>query len=398
MAITKGLSLIGAGSANTVIASNVSQFLIDYNPSNKSANLLFRVSGFTFDLTNSTSHSGINLSSGNTTIHQTKVRIDHNRFINLETVDTQMHYIFHAGVYGVVDNNYFGETFYPIRTPSAAQNDGGKAVWNNWDGIIFGATDDNMYFEDNTFALRDYGQGFALTDCQEGGRYAFRYNTITLNGSGQMFDMHGNNGQQYSCMGGELYGNNIVSSSAGQFLDQRGGKVFVFGNNFGVTGFSVQIREEQDDSATPVNYVGSNPPQYPQHVNGSYYWNNRAKLTGALVSYGIGPQTVNSIPSAGRDFFTDTSSPGVGCGTLANRPAVCSTGQGYWATNQSCTDLTGMVGVNPATPISGTLYKCASTNTWVSVGSPLPYPHPLRVEASPSTLIPPFLYSPTTSP
>jgi hypothetical protein len=106
---------------------------------------------------------------------------------------------------------------------------------------------------------------------------------------------------------------------------------------------------------------------------------------------------VGGIPAAGVDFFTDTSSPSVGCGTLAKRPTTCSTGQGYWATNQSCTDLTGMVGAHPATPIAGTLYKCASTNTWVSIGSPLPYPHPLRAENN-ATLSPPYLYPPTLNP
>ena len=72
------------------------------------------------------------------------------------------------------------------------------------------------------------------------------------------------------------------------------------------------------------------------------------------------------------------SGGGVGCGTLANRPETCTTGVGYWATNQKCDDLTGMVGVNPSIPISGTLYKCTSTNTWEPYYTPYTYPHPLR--------------------
>ncbi len=68
---------------------------------------------------------------------------------------------------------------------------------------------------------------------------------------------------------------------------------------------------------------------------------------------------------------TSRSSPfsggsGVGFGTLANRPATCTTnsskqggGVGYWATDTS------------------TLYRCASTNTWVTHYQPHVYPHPL---------------------
>ena len=37
-----------------------------------------------------------------------------------------------------------------------------------------------------------------------------------------------------------------------------------------------------------------------------------------------------------------------------------------------------MVGVNPSNPISGTLYKCTSPNTWTAFYTPFPYPHPLR--------------------
>lgn len=69
---------------------------------------------------------------------------------------------------------------------------------------------------------------------------------------------------------------------------------------------------------------------------------------------------------------------GVGCGTLANRPETCTTGVGYWATNQKCDDLTGMVGAHPTTPISGTLWKCNDDEEWEPYYTPYTYPHPLR--------------------
>jgi len=69
---------------------------------------------------------------------------------------------------------------------------------------------------------------------------------------------------------------------------------------------------------------------------------------------------------------------GVGCGTLDARPTTCTTGVAYWATNQRCDNLDGMVGASPSTPISGTLYKCTSTDTWEPYYTPYTYPHPLR--------------------
>jgi hypothetical protein len=75
---------------------------------------------------------------------------------------------------------------------------------------------------------------------------------------------------------------------------------------------------------------------------------------------------------------------GVGCGTLtalqeAAYYTSCTAGVGYWATTQSCTDLTNMVGKSPSSTISGTLYKCNATgNGWDVLFSPYTYPHPLR--------------------
>ncbi len=90
-----------------------------------------------------------------------------------------------------------------------------------------------------------------------------------------------------------------------------------------------------------------------------------------------------------KDFFsqkagsfdgTGTAGGGVGCGTLAARPATCTPGVGYWATDQSCSDMTGMVGVNPARPIAGTFYKCAAPDTWMAYYTPFTYPHPIRTD------------------
>src|ERR1019366_2080379 len=67
-----------------------------------------------------------------------------------------------------------------------------------------------------------------------------------------------------------------------------------------------------------------------------------------------------------------TCSSGVGSGTLAARPANCTTGVGYWATDQGSWNQSGNGKGN------GVLYKCTSTNTWTSYYTPLAYPHPLQ--------------------
>ena len=142
------------------------------------------------------------------------------------------------------------------------------------------------------------------------------------------------------------------------------------------------------------------------HVTNSYYWNNR-DASNNLIKSSITEDTSDgstvSSPLAlleNRDYWQQgptfdgsatqgcgypthpsTCNTGVGCGTLANRPATCTTGVAYWATNQSCSDMTGMVGADPSTSISGTFYKCTGTNSWTAYYTPYTYPHPLRGEA-----------------
>jgi len=57
-------------------------------------------------------------------------------------------------------------------------------------------------------------------------------------------------------------------------------------------------------------------------------------------------------------------------------------GVAFWVTEQNFDSLTGMAGANPATPISGTLYKCTEPGIWTAWYSPYAYPHPLRTSDS----------------
>jgi hypothetical protein len=122
------------------------------------------------------------------------------------------------------------------------------------------------------------------------------------------------------------------------------------------------------------------PYDTEQRINGSYHFLNRRGLAGSLLPFSSSGGDDNGMIIANSTYWMDATpfdgSAGVGCGTLANCPATCTTGVGYWATSQSCTDLTGMVGADPASPLSGVLYTCTAPNTWSATYSLLTYPHP----------------------
>jgi hypothetical protein len=140
-----------------------------------------------------------------------------------------------------------------------------------------------------------------------------------------------------------------------------------------------------------------------------YVWQNRWSDNGAIalmeVESGLWGETNPSVADhikPNRDYYnavsasaqTSPTSPfngttGMGFGTLANRPTTCSAGLtdpldagkggvGYFATD---------VG------LQGTLYRCASTNTWVVHYTPYTYPHPLVSGSTPPPPPPPTTYT-----
>jgi len=402
LTINKGINLMGSGQGITIIKNTITgaNWMIDYDPADYNRNDPFRLSGFTFD---TNGNLGLKLGSGKAPPFtlQTKVRIDHNTFMSSGAVTVAGQAIVNYGsLYGVIDNNIFDGLWYPVRHHS------GTAIGKWWNyspqNIFMPGSEYYMYWEDNIFNLALGGKSDnTLTNGQYSMRYVFRYNTITNEGPAYAyFDLHGYQpgGNMDSCFGGELYGNQVTSNYAIGFLKQRAGQTFVFNNNF-VT------------SVTPANtaYTGTTTDPCPTDdkahqkvVNNSYWWGSRKNFTGVFIkataTADLNCGGLTGMPQLGRDVFSDTSTPGVSCGRSYNMPTVCTVGQGYWATDQSCSDLTGQVGQNPRIPISGTLYKCTAPNTWTAYYTPYPYPHPLRTEVAYYTPPTTTTTEPTTTP
>ena len=424
----KAIKLIGAGIDVTTIESTTTRLTVINNDYS-------RVSGFTFHRTTGTDTAASVIFRG-----ATNFRLDHCKFTNADYATTWTVAVqadaFMSDTYprptGVVDNCTIDKMKIVVWGGSnfARHND-------FWDDPSVMGTDGTVYFEDNMLDRGDVNS--ILSDSDYGGSYVIRYN-----------DIYGGNAMVHSIQGTthrgtkewEIYGNawTFPSSAFTNIAFMRAGTGRLFYNTVSGPNSSYTINFDNVRSFQ-TGCCGDNPPpdtDDPGMCDGTSLWDGNTESNGwpCRDQIGRGPdigtdssvigkatssspvylwgnmetnsdnvpvQVVNGVSAwiqNNRDYYDYDSSfdgtSGTGCGTVGSRPATCTTGVGYWATSQSCSDISDYVGTNPITPISGTLYKCTFTDTWTEHYTPYTYPHPLRGEESSSQgiILPPQNFEP----
>jgi hypothetical protein len=407
----KNITIQGAGIGVTTISAGYEAHTFALNGS------ATRITGFTFN-------QGQILIGGDGAAPVQDWRIDHNRFVGnnnngYSAVFVQCPFtVSPTGTFcrGVVDHNTF-DGGVQVLTFGFAAPSSLHAAWSlptNLGGA------DTVFIEDNTFTGPE-GQTFQPVDTNYAGRYVIRFNTLNN------VAVHAHSLQQWrGTRAWEVYKNRVTGSgwTAGLI---RGGVGVAWGNQFDTTRGPWVLDNVRSWDPSAWNYgacdgtstadgnmpgrqgyicrdqIGSggdaclsNPSDLTSGATGwcaqahepSYFWQNRTGSTITVIdTSGRGLSSTTHVIND-RDFYNEAApfggTNGVGSGLLANRPATCSPGVAYWATDEGSWNTT-----LPANT-SGRLYKCTAANTWTVYYTPYTYPHPLQGAASsPSAPSPP---------
>ncbi len=373
---TKGVTIIciSQGACNVTTSGTI----LGINGFSVVNSKLLRVSGFNFTTSNTGSGMFWFDAFNPGTYHATvsSVRIDHNTFNITQAGGT----VFFCGdtqsntyCYGVLDHNTINGSDAAILAFWIGQQDATPPASPS-------GTANNLFMEDNTLTVAHLSATSVpcMTDAWGGAGFVMRYNTVT----NCLVPVHG-----IDHGGGpanwEVYGNHFIHnaglpSSLGvddgyrMVHHQGSGEMIAFNNTFKPKS-TTHNASVLSGTANYVDTVCSGRPYPCSHQPGRdfagnlrplYGWNNRFTDTGGIVNLLAEASTTFVAPN--RDIFIEPTSfngtVGVGFGTLANRNTTCTSGVGYFATNQGA---------------QGTLYRCSATNTWVEHYQPYTYPHPL---------------------
>lgn len=280
-----------------------------------------------------------------------------------------------------------------------------------------------VFIEDSTYTFN--GAFPNIIDCNTGGHYTLRFNTIV---GPTMIESHSFQGPR-SCRRWEIYHNDHDNQSGGLFsaLFIRGGSGVIFNHVIhgavapsepylqfdNIRSFEPRAPLGQCDGDDPGDgnqhvspatdagwpcrdqigwaqdstiWLSTNTPDPPAQLSTpAYLWNNTMMGSPAQVQI---RNFVTPYIQPNRDYYLDTGatcsgsacSDGVGVGARSSRPANCTTGTAWWATDGGTNWNTTNGG-----GVDGGLDKCTATNTWTNdFYVPYTYPHPLNVAEPPA--------------
>lgn len=302
----------------------------------------------------------------------------------------------------VVDHNAITDLGVIVEAAIPGEALPGNTVWQQ--AMPF-ETVNAVYFENNTMNYPTFATHQVDIDCDDGGAYVFRYNTVYQNAIAN----HGYDSVYNGCRMENVYQNTINPNGVSNWgIQYRGGagvdynNVFssnATGQNIGLTTYRM-VYPAQDiiSQNQPVcGYSNSKDGNgtdgylcYEQTGAGSgangglvayplYEWDNCKVSSGcsagssSQVTYQVyticsscaTDYTTQNI-AQNRDFYgwqgtgcSGSQSKGVCVGLSSARASTCTSGVGYWATD------------------TNTLYQCGPSNTWTAYYQPYTYPHPL---------------------
>ncbi len=399
----KSVAVTGPGKVHiTITVTGRSAFVLTAAHGGNNAS---RISGFTFDLTDAT--YGIELICDTGQGCAQNWRVDHNEFLNHSGASIEAIYGYGNTAcfpYGLVDSN----TFYDARMLiyGEAYDTGGNSRWA--EPLDLG-TQKSLYVEDNIFYTTAYNAGYVnWIDGNVGSRYVFRFNTA-YNAWTETHSVQGDDHRAQRLW--EIYNNTMTCNDTGNCwmpMRMRGGTGVVFNNlvsgynadnifldnvrscfdyaqNWGMCtgsswidgntpGGSGWLCRDQPGASTDAFLWDFSTPAPAQQKAPMYAWNNKGNGGVEIPFTVLDFCDLNLLHiQENRDFFNFADPfdgiSGVGIGALADRPAACMPGAGYWATDQGGWNAFGQDGV---------LYQCSAAHTWEKYYEPYPYPHPLR--------------------